>query len=198
MRVTVPQRCAEFCIWKAVRVAKRLVDLTDGRVVFGEGVSRIADSLRPLGAAGRVVAESYALVTEMRRIELEEARAADDKQLRLALLERRRQESSATLRTMQKELGRAEASTRQLRECMLNVQREAVKPGLALEDRRYFIELTQYFTTMLVQHHSDLTGGVAGVIDTVLNGAGAAVLAPAQPRQRRPARNAAGDRTRRR
>lgn len=166
---------------------KRLVDVTDGNLVFGEEVSRIADSLRPLGRAGRVVAESYALNAEIRRIELDETRAADDKQVRLAVLERRRQESSATLRQMQRELGRAEATTQHLRQCMVNMQLEVVKPGLALEERRYYLELTQHFTTVLVQHHAGLTGGVAGVIDSVLNGSGAAAIAPARP-QRRPAK----------
>jgi hypothetical protein len=166
-------------VWKAVRVSKGLVGLAGGHLVFGEAVSRIADSLSPLGAAGRIVAESYALVTEMRRINLEKSQAADDKEIELALLERRRRESSATLRQMQQELGQADASARALRQCMVNMQLETVKPGLPLEDRRAYIELTQHFTTMLVQHHSDLTGGVAVVVDKVLNGSGAAALAPA-------------------
>jgi hypothetical protein len=79
---------------------------------------------------------------------------------------------------MQKELGRADVSAGALRECMVNMQRETVKPGLPLAERRAYVELTQHFTTMLVQHHSDLTGGVADVIDKVLNGSGAAALAP--------------------
>jgi hypothetical protein len=169
---------------KAVRVSKGLISLAGGHVVFGEAVARIADSLSPLGAAGRIVAESYALVTEMRRINLEKSQAADDKELKLALLERRRQESSATLQQMRKELGRADASARALRECMVNMQRETVKPGLDLEERRAYMDLTQHFTTMLVQHHAELTGGVGAVVDKVLNGAGAAALAPA-PRQPR-------------
>ncbi|HKS48558.1 MAG TPA: hypothetical protein VJT49_26290 [Amycolatopsis sp.] len=160
-------------------MSKSLVSLAGGHLVFGEAVSRIADSLSPLGAAGRIIAESYALVTEMRRINLEKTQAADAKEVTLALLERRRQESSATLHQMQQELGRADLSAQALRQCMVNMQLETVKPGLPLAERRAYIELTQHFTTMLVQHHSDLTGGVAVVIDKVLNGPGATALAPA-------------------
>ena len=155
-----------------------LVTVEGSHVRFSESVARIADSLSPLGEdTGRCVAESYALATEIRRINSE--KAAHDKEVRLAVLDQRRRESTATLRHMQKELGRADRSASALRECMVNMQRETVKPGLALAERRAYIELTQHFTTMLVQHHSDLTGGVADVIDKVLNGSGAAALAPA-------------------
>jgi hypothetical protein len=160
-----------------------LVTVEGNDVRFSETVTRIADSLSPLGPAGRCVAESYALNTEMRRVG--ESKAAHDKEITLALLDQRRRESSTTLRQMQQHLGRADRSAAALRECMVNMQRATVKPGLALEERRAYIDLTSHFTTMLVQHHSDLTGGVANVIDKVLNGSGAAALAPA----RRPRRD---------
>jgi hypothetical protein len=88
------------------------------------------------------------------------------------------------LRHMQKELGRADKSAAALRECMVNMQRATVEPGLELAERRAYIDLTRHFTTMLVQHHSELTGGVAVVIDKVLNGSGAAALAPRRGRRR--------------
>lgn len=155
-----------------------LIRVTGDNVVFGEAVSRIAESLSPLGPAGRHVAESYALDAEMRRVRLEETKVAADQEIKLKLLDQRRRESSASLRQLQQQLGRADNSALALRECMVNMQRETVKPGLPLAERRAYIELTQHFTTMLVQHHSELTGGVADVIDKVLNGSGAAALAP--------------------
>jgi hypothetical protein len=155
-----------------------LIRFTGDQVNFEQSVSRIAEQLKPLGDAGRHVAESYALDAEIRR-------TADDQQLKLKVLAQRRKESSATLRQMQKELGRADVSAGALRECMVNMQRETVKPGLPLAERRAYVELTQHFTTMLVQHHSDLTGGVADVIDKVLNGSGAAALAPRRSGGRR-------------
>lgn len=160
-------------------MAKSLVSMAGGHLVFGDAVSRIAESLSPLGAAGRILAESYALVSEMRRINLEKTQAADAKEVTLALLEARRQESSASLRQLRDGLGQADLSAQDIRRCMVNMQAETVKPGLALAERRAYIELTQHFTTMLVQHHTDLTGGVAVIVDQVLNGAGATALAPA-------------------
>jgi hypothetical protein len=59
-------------------VSKDLASVEGGRVVFGEAVARIAGSLNPLGAVGRVVAESFALTTEIRRINLE-GRQNDDR-----------------------------------------------------------------------------------------------------------------------
>lgn len=177
-------------------MSEGLVSVEGSHVRFSEAVTRIADSLSPLGPAGRCVAESYALATEMHRINLEKDQA--DKEIKLVLLDQRRRESSATLRQMQKELGRADKSASALRECMVNMQRETVKPGLELAERRAYIDLTTHFTTMLVQHHSDLTGGVADVIDKVLNGSGAAALAPTAGLPRRgPGQNgAAGRKTR--
>ncbi|MCX2952753.1 hypothetical protein [Lentzea sp. NEAU-D7] len=156
----------------------------EGRDVgFTDALSRVAEQLKPLGAAGRCVAETYALATEIR--EVRAAKAVDDRDVRLAVLDQRRRESTATLRGMQKELGRAGKSAAALRECMVNMQRATVKPGLELAERRAYIDLTQHFTTMLVQHHSELTGGVANVIDKVLNGSGATALAPARRKPRR-------------
>ncbi|MDX8048618.1 hypothetical protein SK571_04445 [Lentzea sp. BCCO 10_0798] len=156
----------------------------EGRDVgFTDALSRVAEQLTPLGAAGRCVAETYALTTEIRRVH--EAKAVDDREIRLAVLDQRRRESTATLRGMQKELGRAGKSAAALRECMVNMQRATVRPGLELAERRAYIDLTQHFTTMLVQHHSELTGGVADVIDKVLNGSGAVALAPARRKPRR-------------
>ncbi|GAA3625695.1 hypothetical protein C8D88_104348 [Lentzea atacamensis] len=175
-------------------MANGLIRMTGDHVGFTESVSRIAESLKPLGPAGRHVAESYALDAEMRRVRLEENLAADAKEITLKLLDQRRKESSASLRQMRKELGRADDSARALRECMVNMQRETVKPGLPLAERRAYIELTQHFTTMLVQHHTGLTGGVAEVIDKVLNGSGATALAP----QRRSPGRAPGKRGTRR
>lgn len=188
-------------------MSKSMVSLAGGHLVFGEAVSRIAESLSPLGAAGRVIAESYALVTEMRRINLEKVQAADAKEITLALLEQRRQESSATLRQMREGVGQADLSARDIRQCMVNMQLATVKPGLSASERRAYSELTQHFTTMLVQHHSDLTGGVAVVVDKVLNGSGATALAAVSrdagsrqttPRRQSTNRNTGRDRGRRR
>jgi hypothetical protein len=164
-------------------VASGFISMIGENVGFGDAVSRVAESLEPLGAAARPVAEMYALDAEMRRIRLDETQAADAKEIKLKVLDQRRRESSASLRQMRQHLGRADGSAMALRECMVNMQRETVKPGLPLAERRAYIELTQHFTTMLVQHHSDLTGGVADVIDKVLNGSGAAALAPAGSRR---------------
>lgn len=158
---------------------KGLVGVSDGRVVFGEAVSRIAESLNPLGAAGRIIAESYALTTEMRRINLERTQAADDKEIVLALLDQRRRESSSSLQQMQHKLGQDDITAQALRECMVNMQRETVKPGLPPEVLIAFVDLTKDFTTRLVQHHTEQAGELTLSLDNLLNGAGATALVPA-------------------
>ncbi|MFD5827418.1 hypothetical protein [Lentzea sp. NPDC060358] len=150
--------------------------MTGERVQFTESVSRIAKSLSPLGEAGRHVAESYALNAELAR--LRETRAADGRGIEFAVLDQRRRESSASLRQMRQNVSRADVSAGALRECMVTMQRETVRPGLPAAERRAYVELTRHFTTALVQHHADLTGGVAKVIDDVLNGSGARALHP--------------------
>ncbi|MGH1555396.1 hypothetical protein ACRAWF_36790 [Streptomyces sp. L7] len=157
-----------------------LVRLSDGHLVFGEAVSRIAESLNPLGAAARLVAESYALTTEMRRINLEKTQAADSSRRspRRYWIQRRR-ESSTMLRQQQQELGHADTSAQSLRECMVNMQRETVKPGLASEERIAYVELTKHFTTTARPASTrNRAGGLAVALDQLLNGAGATALAP--------------------
>ncbi|MFD9701041.1 hypothetical protein [Lentzea sp. NPDC059081] len=154
--------------------------VTGDRVQFTDTVSRITESLKPLGAAARPVAETYALNAEMQTLHRNRTRTGEE-EIQLKLLDQRRRESSASLRQMREHLGRADASAGALRQCMVNMQRATVRPGIPNAERRAYVELTQHFTTALVQHHSDLTGGVAKVIDKVLNGSGATALTTARP-----------------
>lgn len=172
-------------------MSKSLASVANGRVVFGEAVSHIAESLNPLGAASRIIAETYALTTEMRRINLEKTQTADDKELALAVLDQRRRESSATLRRKQEELGHAEISAQQLRECMVRMQRATIKPGLSPEALSAYVELTKDFTAQLVQHHKDQAGESTISLDRLLNGPSATALAASVRRPTREPKPAA-------
>lgn len=159
-----------------------LVTVQGDNVRFSETVSRVAKTLRPLGPLGQYIAESYALNTEMRRVESESPRR---KEIVLALLDQRRQESSATLRHARKHLGGVEKNAVAMRECLLEMQRKAVKPGLALEERQMYIGLTERLTTLLVEQHKELGDDVTAVVDKVLNGGGARNVASAAGVERR-------------
>jgi hypothetical protein len=56
-----------------------LVREVGGRLVFGDAVARIADTLSPLGAAARIVAESGAIAVQMRQLGLEGKRVEAEK-----------------------------------------------------------------------------------------------------------------------
>jgi hypothetical protein len=150
--------------------------MANGHLVFGEAVSRVAEALSPLGAAARIVAESCALVVEMREINLEGRRVENDKEVKLTALANRRAESSAALREMRSRLGNADVSAQSLRQALMDMQRQMVKGSL--EEKKLYKELIQTITTALVSHHAEQGGALVGAIDAVLNGSGSAANAP--------------------
>jgi hypothetical protein len=156
-----------------------LVGVENGQVVFGEAVSRLADSLSPLGAAARVFAESCACIAEMRRLNLEGRRIDADKTERLAGLENRRVAVGAALRDMHDQVGYAELSAQSLRGCIENMQRALVNPRVSIAEKKLLVETLRFFTSDLVNQHSVGGDKLVSAIDVVLNGAGAA--APPRP-----------------
>ena len=88
-------------------MSRSLVSMVDGHLVFGDAVARVADSRSPLGAAARIVAESYACLTAMRELNLAGRQARDDHEARMAVLQNRRVEASASLRQMRNRVGQA-------------------------------------------------------------------------------------------
>lgn len=156
-----------------------LVSVEHGQVVFGDAVSRLADSLSPLGAAARVIAESCACITEMRRLNLEGRRIEADKAERLVGLEDRRVAVGATLRGMHNRIGHAELSAKDLRSCIKDTQRKLVKPGVSIEEKQLYVEALRILTSDLVNQHSAEGDELVRSIDAVLNGSGAGAPARA-------------------
>lgn len=159
-----------------------------GGLVFGDVVARVADSLSPLGAAARIFAEAGALVVDWRemqleqrhrgrRLDIEEQRVGNAKEVRLAELAERRRGSAAALREMRTRLGDAELSAKSLRAALNNMQRDM---GRARgREKSYYMQIIQTLTVQLVQHHGVQTNSMVDAIDSVLNGAGAVSAAPA-------------------
>jgi NAD(P)-dependent dehydrogenase (short-subunit alcohol dehydrogenase family) len=159
-----------------------------GGLVFGDVVARVADSLSPLGAAARMFAEAGALVVDFREMQLEqrhrgrkldveEKRADNAKEIRLAELAERRRSSSTALREMRTRLGDAELSAKSLRTALNNMQRDM---GRARgKEKSYYMQIIQTLTVQLVQHHGVQSNSMVDAIDSVLNGAGAVAATPA-------------------
>ncbi|NUR59066.1 MAG: hypothetical protein HOV87_10400 [Catenulispora sp.] len=168
--------------------------VVNGRVVFGEAVTQAAQALNPIGAVGRILAETYALTAEMRRISLEKNQNAGDKEIALAVLEQRRQASSATIQNSRDLLGSSEVSLKALRKGVAAMQRELVKPGLSLEDRSLFADMTKTFTAQLLQRHKDQAGESTIPLDRLLNGPSAVALAQSLGRPDRERKSPSGER----
>jgi hypothetical protein len=169
-------------------MSEGLVSMANGHLVFGEAVSRVADSLSPLGAAARIVAQSCALVVEMRELNLEGRRIDNAQEVKLTELADRRARSSAGLREMRTRLGEVEVSAQSLRESLVHAQRQMVRQGLRHEDRVLYKEIIQTVTLALVDHHAKQGGALVGALDVVLNGArssGAGSVPLDAPRGRR-------------
>jgi len=84
-------------VGRLTRVSEGLVSTLNGRPVFSDAVSRVADSLSPLGAAARIFAESCALAVDLRELSLESRRIDDSREVTLTQLADRRATSSAAL-----------------------------------------------------------------------------------------------------
>lgn len=164
-----------------------VVQMADhGGLVFGDVVSRVADSLSPLGAAARIVAEASALVFEFREIQLghrdmgsrmyiKERRVDSAEKIRFA---ERHESASTALRQMRTQLSAVELSAESLRSALRNMQWDLLVQGHSREEMSYQVNIIQTLTTLLVQHHMQANAMIEA-IDSVLNGAVMAVTAPA-------------------
>ncbi len=158
---------------------QNLVSVAEDRLIFGDAVARVAKSLSPLGGAARIVAESCACLVTMRELELEEHKVQGGTKIQLAKLANRRAEASAALRNMRDRVGQAELSAQDLRRCIVDMQRELVKPRVPLTEKKLYNESIRIFTTALLNQHSQQGNELVCIIDSVLNGAGAGASAPA-------------------
>jgi hypothetical protein len=167
-------------------VTKELATFDNGRVTFGDAVARVADSLSPLGAIARIVAESTACAVTMKELEVAGRRIDAEKTVTLDRLASRREQSAASIRELRRQAGRVDLSAEALRECIRNMQRALGRRGTTPAEARVYAELIHGFSADLLGQHSQQGEQLLSGIDMILNGPGA----PARPRR------AAGDRTR--
>jgi hypothetical protein len=169
-------------------VSRSLVNMENGHLVFGDAVSRVADSLSPFGAAARIVAQSCALLVDMREINLEGRRIEGAKEVRLTELTDRRRTSAEGLRQMRSQLQNVRTSAQDIRQMLHVAQREIVKQHLRHEDRQLWVQVIQTCTQGLVDNTGNSWDGLVRGLDTFLNGSGATPAPPGQSanNQRRP------------
>ena len=176
---------------KLARVSEGLVSTANGRVVFGEAVTRVADSLSPLGAAARIVAQSCALAVEMRELNLESRKIDNAKEVKLTKLADRRATSTAALDEMRTRLGNVEVTAQSLRQSLAHAQQQMVEQNIPHEDRVLYTQVVQTFGRLLVDHTAEARGALVGALDVVLNGPGShrSVPVDAPPRRTAPGRS---------
>ena len=121
-------------------MSEGLISVANGHVTFGEAVSRVADSLSPLGAAARIIAQSCALAVDLRELTLESHRIDNSQEVKLTELADRRAASSSTLREMRTQSGDVAVTSQGLREALACAQRQMVKPGLPFQERVLYKE----------------------------------------------------------
>jgi hypothetical protein len=170
---------------------KALVSTENGHLVFGDAVSRVADSLSPFGAAARIVTESCALAIELRQLSLESKRIDHGKEVTLRSLEDRRALSTAALQELRSELGGGEVSAQSLRQMIAFAQREMAKPG-PHEDMVLWAQIIQTYGPLLVGQTTASGSVLVSAIDAVLNGSGSGRRVPLDlpPRRTGPPRGA--------
>jgi hypothetical protein len=161
-----------------------LVREVQGRIVFTDAVSKIADCLSPLGAVARIAAEAGAVTVEMRRLSLEGRQIEADRLESMARLENRRSDASHTIAAMRRTADDYERTAKRFRACFTNMERKICEPGISPEMVEVFGILMRDIAAQLVDNTA--TGGqlITGQIHEILNGEGA--LDPRRPRAARP------------
>src|SRR3954454_14981913 len=104
-----------------------MVSVENGRIFYGKAVSQLAESLNPLGAAAKVVAEVSACITEMGRLKVESKRIDADSGEQLTTLADRRAAVGAALGEMRSSGALAGVSARGLLECITKEQQHLVQ-----------------------------------------------------------------------
>lgn len=172
-------------------MSKALVSTENGHLVFGDAVSRVADSLSPFGAAARIVTQSCALAIELRQLSLESKRIDHGKEVTLRSLEDRRALSTSALQELRSELGSGKVNAQSLRQMIVFAQQEMVKQG-PHEDMVLWAQIIQTYGPLLVGHTAASGSVLVSAIDAVLNGSGSGRQVPLDlpPRRTMPPRKA--------
>lgn len=152
-------------------VTGELVREVNGRIVFGDAVGRIAETLNPLGAAARVVAEAGAVGAELRRLALEGRQIEADRLEALLRLEDRRVAAGETIHDMHRIVDDTEHNARQLRQCIANAQREILARGVSVAEKEIYCDILKDLTAALVHNHASSGHALTGHIHEILNGA---------------------------
>ncbi|QKV79747.1 hypothetical protein [Amycolatopsis sp. Hca4] len=166
-----------------IQLSREMVSVENGRIVFGQAVSQLAESLNPLGAAAKAVAEVSACITEMGRLKVESKRIDADSGERLTALADRRAAVGAALQEMRNSGALAGVSARGLLECIAKEQQHLVQ-AKSFDQQQLHANLVEVLGKLLVSETASGRTGLGDHIDKVLNGSGAPDLGRA--RNRRP------------
>ncbi len=151
-------------------MTNQLATVANGRVAFGDAVARVVESLSPLGAAARMIAESTACAVAMKELDVAGRRIDADTEVTLARLENRRNDAAASLQELRRQVGRTDLTAEALRKCIRNMQQALGRRGTTAAEARVYAELIHGFSADLLNHHSQQGNQVLTGIDMVLNG----------------------------
>jgi hypothetical protein len=156
-------------------VSHDLVQFDNGKITFGETVSRIADALSPFGASARVIAELAACKTEHRRLSVTERHIDAQHEYNLASLQSRRAAMDETLSQTRKQLDssdkRAKAQQRALDRILQDMSR-------APAEREVWLEAYRIGSARLASDVAAQGEQLNQKFDNLLNGPGAMAVAP--------------------
>lgn len=157
-------------------MSNEIISVKNNRVVFGETISRVAETLSPLGAAAKVVAELSACVSEMGRLKVEGKRIAADNGAQLAVIDARKAAVRETFRSLRDSSELNGVTAQGLLQAMSQAQRDLVRAATSDEQQRHQ-DLVKMLGNMLVTLNTEGRARLSIDIDNTLNGAGAPVWA---------------------
>jgi hypothetical protein len=126
-----------------------------------------------------MVTEAAAMGVELRRLTLQGQQIEADRLVGLARLENRQIEAGATIQGMHRTVATHERTARELRQCLINLQRDLLKPGVGRWQQELYGDLMREVMSQLNANHAIGGQTLTGNIHEILNGEGA--LAPGTP-----------------
>jgi hypothetical protein len=178
LRIPAAQRTAAATI---IGVSGELVRKVNGNFVFGEAVTRVAETLSPFSAAARMVTEVAAVAVEVRKLQLEGKRIEAEQMESQLTLRHRNSHVGKTLKDMHQTVNRTDNTAREYLALIGAVQREMLKRGVPLADKEIYLRILETHTGALISNHVEGGSMLTAQMHEVLGGDAAPGPARARP-----------------
>lgn len=149
-----------------------IVSKIDGRLVFGDAVARVAETLSPFSAAARAVTEVAAVAVQVRELQLEGKRIEAEQMEALLQLKHRHSHVNGSLQDMHRTVNRTDVIARE-HLALIGAAQKKILADVPAADKEIYLRLIEMHSTTLTTNHVQGGSMLTAQIHEVLNGDGA-------------------------